>query len=82
MVYTGPGTATVLPEVATAKIDARLVPNQEVRLKAHYLGAFLQDKWRVNNHLTLSLGLRYDLERIPTTRSPIRGATRPGASRP
>jgi acetylornithine deacetylase/succinyl-diaminopimelate desuccinylase-like protein len=29
--YTGPGTATILPEKATAKIDARLVPAQEVR---------------------------------------------------
>ena len=28
--YTGEGTATILPEKATAKIDARLVPNQEV----------------------------------------------------
>lgn len=29
--YTGTGTATILPEKATAKIDARLVPDQEVR---------------------------------------------------
>jgi acetylornithine deacetylase/succinyl-diaminopimelate desuccinylase-like protein len=28
--YTGEGTATILPEKATVKIDARLVPNQEV----------------------------------------------------
>lgn len=28
--YTGPGTATILPEKATAKIDSRLVPNQEI----------------------------------------------------
>ena len=33
--------------------------------KAHYVGAFVQDKWRMNNRLTLSLGLRYDLEVIP-----------------
>ena len=26
---------------------------------------FAQDKWRFNPHLTLSLGLRYDLEAIP-----------------
>lgn len=26
--YTGPGTKTILPNVATAKIDSRLVPNQ------------------------------------------------------
>jgi hypothetical protein len=25
----------------------------------------VQDKWRVNNKLTMSLGVRYDLEIIP-----------------
>ena len=36
---------------------------------------FLQDKWRLNNRLTLSLGLRYDLEviPIPETDDPITG---------
>ena len=33
--------------------------------KAHYISAFAQDKWRFNEQLTLSLGLRYDLENIP-----------------
>jgi hypothetical protein len=33
--------------------------------KAHYVGTFVQDKWRLNNKATLSLGLRYDLEIIP-----------------
>jgi hypothetical protein len=33
--------------------------------KAHYFSAFAQDKWRVTKDFTLSLGLRYDLERIP-----------------
>ena len=28
--YTGPGSATILPERAAAKIDCRLVPNQEI----------------------------------------------------
>jgi acetylornithine deacetylase/succinyl-diaminopimelate desuccinylase-like protein len=28
--YTGPGSATILPEKATVKIDHRLVPNQEI----------------------------------------------------
>ena len=34
-------------------------------LKTHHLGAFVQDKWKVSRRLTLSLGLRYDLEVIP-----------------
>lgn len=27
--YTGPGTKTILPHIATAKVDSRLVPNQD-----------------------------------------------------
>jgi outer membrane receptor protein involved in Fe transport len=43
--------------------------------KAHYVTGFLQDKWRLNNKLTLSLGLRYDVEviPIPETDDPITG---------
>jgi hypothetical protein len=33
--------------------------------KATYFSAFAQDKWRLTPRLTLSLGLRYDLEVIP-----------------
>ena len=33
--------------------------------KAHYVSSFVQDKWRLNNRATVSLGLRYDLEIIP-----------------
>ena len=35
---------------------------------AHYVSGFAQDKWRLNNRLTLSLGLRYDLEDHPDSR--------------
>jgi hypothetical protein len=33
--------------------------------KEHFFNAFVQDKWKLNSRLTLSLGVRYDLERIP-----------------
>ena len=33
--------------------------------KATYVSAFAQDKWRMTPRLTLSLGLRYDLEVVP-----------------
>jgi len=39
--YTGPGTATILPEKATVKIDARMVPNQEVKKHADLLRSHL-----------------------------------------
>ena len=33
--------------------------------KAHFAAGFAQDKWRLSNRATLSLGLRYDLEVEP-----------------
>ena len=33
--------------------------------KSQYYAGFLQDKWKLNDRLTLSLGLRYDVEVIP-----------------
>jgi hypothetical protein len=33
--------------------------------KSRFFAAFLQDSWRLNNALTLSAGVRYDLEVIP-----------------
>ncbi len=41
--------------------------------KIHYAAAFVQDKWRFTPKLTLSLGLRYDLEKfpIPETDDPL-----------
>ena len=41
--------------------------------KAHYVGGFIQDKWKLSSHFTLSLGLRYDLELldIPVVDDPL-----------
>jgi hypothetical protein len=35
-------------------------------MKGHFIGLFAQDKWRIGNDLTLSLGARYDIEVLPT----------------
>ena len=35
-------------------------------MKGHFIGMFAQDKWKVSNNLTLSLGARYDIEILPT----------------
>jgi FlaG/FlaF family flagellin (archaellin) len=32
---------------------------------AHFVAGFAQDKWKLSNRLTLSMGLRYDLEIMP-----------------
>jgi len=31
-----------------------------------YIAPFLQDDWRVNNRLTINMGLRYDINELPT----------------
>jgi hypothetical protein len=49
------------PERLTIRVPGPSV----LSLNTHYFGAFVQDKWKVNSRLTLSLGLRYDLEVIP-----------------
>jgi hypothetical protein len=35
-------------------------------MKGHFIGLFAQDRWKVNNNLTLNFGARYDLEILPT----------------
>lgn len=49
------------PEVFTIRVPGA----NAYFMKAHFFSAFAQDKWRVNDRLTLSLGARYDLEVIP-----------------
>ena len=45
--------------------------------KATYFAAFVQDKWKLNNRLTVTLGVRYDLEVIPVPRSTTRSSPAP-----
>jgi hypothetical protein len=35
-------------------------------MKGHFIGLFAQDRWKLNNKLTLNAGARYDLEILPT----------------
>jgi len=53
------------PRTYPDRFSIRVPGPNEFKMRAYYYGAFLQDKWRVTDRLTLSLGARYDLEVIP-----------------
>ena len=53
------------PSTYPERLEIRVPGSSEFFMKAHFGSAFVQDKWHVNPRLTLSLGVRYDLEVIP-----------------
>ena len=53
------------PRTYPDRFSIRVGGQSRVYEKIHYFSGFAQDKWRFNSRLTLSLGLRYDLESIP-----------------
>ena len=58
------GTATTPYKVLFTSPVAGLSP--EATSKNTQFGLYLQDDWAVNDHLTLNLGVRWDLERTPS----------------
>ncbi|MBI2150370.1 MAG: TonB-dependent receptor [Acidobacteria bacterium] len=48
------------PERFSIRIGA-----QNILMKSHQVAWFVQDKWRISNRLTLSAGMRYELEIVP-----------------
>ena len=56
-----PGNPRTYPDRFSIRVPGKL-HNYTV---AHFVAAFAQDKWKVSNRLTLSLGLRYDVEIMP-----------------
>ncbi len=72
---TGNGLFTFANDLAFNAADPRTYPERlsirvpgksDFETKATYVGVFAQDKWKVSNKATLSLGLRYDLEVLKT----------------
>jgi hypothetical protein len=47
------------------RLQIRVPGASESYMPGHFISGFAQDKWRVNNRLSLSLGVRYDLEILP-----------------
>jgi Carboxypeptidase regulatory-like domain len=54
-----------IPSTYPDRFSIRVGGESRIYEKIHYFAGFAQDKWRVNRRLTLSLGLRYDLEAMP-----------------
>jgi hypothetical protein len=57
-----PNNPRTYPERLTIRVPGPL----NFLMKGHFIGMFAQDKWKLRNNLTLSLGARYDLEILPT----------------
>ncbi|HET7618262.1 MAG TPA: carboxypeptidase regulatory-like domain-containing protein [Vicinamibacterales bacterium] len=53
------------PSTYPERFSIRVPGPQRYFQKGHYISGFGQDKWRMNSKLTLSLGLRYDLDILP-----------------
>jgi hypothetical protein len=56
-----PANARTYPE----RLSIRVSSPVNFLMKGHFIGLFAQDKWKINR-LTLSLGLRYDIELLPS----------------
>lgn len=53
------------PSTYPDRLNVRVPGPSEYTQKEHFFTAFAQDKWKTGDRLTLSLGIRYDLEKIP-----------------
>jgi hypothetical protein len=53
------------PRTYPDRFSIRVGGQSRIYEKIHYFAGFAQDKWRFSPHVTLSLGVRYDLESIP-----------------
>jgi hypothetical protein len=53
------------PSTYPERLQIRVPGASSFLLTARYFSGFAQDKWRLNDRLTLSVGTRYDLEVIP-----------------
>ena len=53
------------PSTYPDRLTIRVPGALEWTQKEHFMTGFIQDKWKTGKRLTLSLGVRYDLEKIP-----------------
>jgi outer membrane receptor protein involved in Fe transport len=53
------------PSTYPERLQIRVPGAMSLTMRGHFAAAFLQDRWLVSDRLTLSLGIRYDIEAIP-----------------
>jgi Carboxypeptidase regulatory-like domain/TonB-dependent Receptor Plug Domain len=47
------------------RLTIRVPSPSDFKVTGTFMGVFAQDKWKINNRLTASIGLRWDVERLP-----------------
>jgi len=54
------------PRTYPERLNIRVPTPVDFLMKGHFIGLFAQDRWKLNNNLTLNFGARYDIEILPT----------------
>ena len=53
------------PRTYPDRLTIRVPAPSDFVVSGTYMGVFAQDKWKINNRLTASVGVRWDVERLP-----------------
>ena len=64
---------TADPRSYPERLSIRVPGPVDFLMKGHFIGLFVQDKWKLNSRLTLNAGVRYDVEilRTPNQENPL-----------